>query len=79
MLVAVGQVLVKFYSPFFRFSAIEGAMEPDTRTAEQRAWDKIIKDERHLFDLSRRVTAIELVLWDRIISRIEAQLDSAQL
>jgi hypothetical protein len=53
-------------------------MEPDARTAEQRAWDKIIEDERHLCDLSRRVTAIELVLWDRIISRIEAQLDSAQ-
>ncbi len=39
--------------------------EPDNRTADQKAWDKITEDERHLRELSDRVTAIELRMWDR--------------
>jgi hypothetical protein len=44
-------------------------MDLDFRTADGRARDKIIEAENHLYDLSRRVAAIELVLLERRISR----------
>jgi hypothetical protein len=46
-------------------------MEPDARTRELGASDKIIEGERHLCELSRRVAAVELVLLERRISRLE--------
>lgn len=54
------------------------AMEPPARAADQGAWGKIIEDERHLVDLSQRITAIELKLLERRISRVEAILDKKE-